>query len=103
MSALSTEQETAATLKWIKSFNKVTPSTAVKARLLCIHWAGGNGMAFRPWAAQYAPLGIDVLSMHSPGRLQRSKEALVDNIGTIVGQIILSTCHRLLNYSLIHL
>ncbi|CAM9413109.1 unnamed protein product, partial [Ectocarpus fasciculatus] len=69
---------------WVKSFNRIPTETPVTARLLCFHWAGGNGMAFRPWSLLFAPVGIDVLAMHCPGRLQRSKEPLVNNIPDIL-------------------
>lgn len=79
-------EDKAITLKWVKSFNRIPTDTPVTARLLCFHWAGGNGMAFRPWSLLFAPVGIDVLAMHCPGRLQRSKEPLVKNIPDIVGK-----------------
>ena len=85
MSATGSEDK-ATTLKWVKSFNRVPKDTPVEARLLCFHWAGGNGMAFRPWAMLFAPMGIDVLAVHSPGRLQRSKEPLIENTHEVVGE-----------------
>lgn len=93
MSALVAEDNTPI-LKWVKSFNKVPSGVSTKARMLCMHWAGGNGMAFRHWAALYGRMGIDILSMHAAGRLHRSKEPLLDNVAAIVGKI--SACLLLL-------
>lgn len=74
------------TLKWAKSFNRIPTTAQVTTRLLCFHWAGGNGMVYRPWAMLFAPLGIDVLAMHCPGRLQRVKEPNVDSVSDITGK-----------------
>ena len=84
MSTFEIEHSVAA--KWIQSF----PLCVVKelrARLICFHWAGGNGLAFfKPWARDLAAFGIEVRSIMLPSRMGRSKEAFVTDVRAIVGK-----------------
>lgn len=73
--------------KWLVGFP--SPPSNPKARLICFHWAGGNGFAFRPWAKSLQTRGIEVRSMMLPGRLSRSKEPLVTDVKEIVGKFYL--------------
>lgn len=71
-------------MKWVHCFKKLPPES-LKVRLLCLHWAGGNGMVYRPWSLKLNPLGIEVYTMNCPGRLNRAKEPLVTDLEVIKG------------------
>jgi medium-chain acyl-[acyl-carrier-protein] hydrolase len=73
--------------KWLLRFP--APPTVI-ARLICFHWAGGNGYAFRPWNKRFQQSGVEVISMMLPGRLSRSKEPLLTNVGEITCEIAAS-------------
>ena len=69
--------------RWIIQFQD--PPPYCHARLICFHWAGGNGQAFRPWSKVLHSNGIDVRAMMLPGRLSRSSEKFITNIQEITG------------------
>lgn len=79
--------------KWILSFPSSAASGGVscssaekqyQARLICFHWAGGNGQIFRTWN-KYLSNRIHVTAMGLPGRLSRSSERIPTDIHEIVG------------------
>jgi surfactin synthase thioesterase subunit len=72
--------------KWVHSF-KIIPAESRVARLLCFHWAGGNGMIFRPWSQFLEAKGIEVKAVMLPGRLARVKEPVALDMATVVGEI----------------
>lgn len=78
--------------KWILTFPPVASTTEAAnsssnkydARLMCFHWAGGNGQIFRTWN-KYLSSRIHITAMNLPGRLSRSQEKILTNIHEIVG------------------
>lgn len=71
--------------KWLISFNKNPSKTSYKATLICFHWAGGNGQAFRSWSKYFENYNIDLRAMMLPGRMGRAKEPLISDIHEITG------------------
>lgn len=60
-----------------------TPATPVRARLLCLPYAGGSASIFRDWSS-IVPRGVEVLAAQYPGRERRWKEPLVTRMEALV-------------------
>ncbi|WIY05765.1 alpha/beta fold hydrolase [Amycolatopsis mongoliensis] len=61
---------------WFRRFHPATPGAP---RLVCFPHAGGTASCFHPLSATLAP-GVDVLAVQYPGRQDRHREPLVDDL-----------------------
>lgn len=80
--------------KWIVTYPGPKEQTYTK-RLVCFHWAGGHGHAFRSWAKQLQNAGIDLMSIMLPGRMSRIKDPFIADVKRIAE--ILMDCFDQLN------
>ncbi len=71
------------------------PDPAPARRLLCIPYAGGNGLAYAPWAGQLGDRGVALYAVDLPGRLGRIDEPPYDEVDALVGDL----CDRLESWS----
>lgn len=60
---------------------------APRLRILCLPFAGGGTVAYRPWAAA-APPGVELLAARLPGRETRLREAPLDSLADVVAGIV---------------
>ena len=67
---------------WISNFN---PAPNARTRLLCFPHAGGSASYFFPLSSALAP-EFDVYAVQYPGRQDRYKEPLVDDIDDMADQ-----------------
>jgi medium-chain acyl-[acyl-carrier-protein] hydrolase len=56
-------------------------------RLLCFPCAGGGAGAYRSWVEQLAASGTEVWPLQLPGRENRLREAPIDDLGLLVGEL----------------
>ncbi|MFI6346683.1 thioesterase II family protein [Streptomyces sp. NPDC050560] len=78
---------------WIRRF---FPSEEAAVQLVCLPHAGGSAAFYRPMAQALSP-GLDVLCVQYPGRMERHREPLVDDLGTLADQVaeaVLGTVDR---------
>lgn len=59
------------------------PRPHAQVALVCFPWAGGNALAFRPWAASFPP-EVEVAAAEYPGRSTREAEAPQGDVGALV-------------------
>lgn len=67
---------------WIRNFN---PAPNARTRLLCFPHAGGSASYFFPLSSALAP-EFDVYAVQYPGRQDRYKEPLIDDIDDMADQ-----------------
>ncbi|UXY30528.1 thioesterase II family protein [Streptomyces sp. HUAS TT20] len=67
---------TTAESAWIRRYH---PAVADAPRLICFPHAGGSASFYFPVAKELTP-GIDVLVVQYPGRQERRREPLIDNV-----------------------
>ena len=65
---------------WIKPFK---PVPAARCRLICFPYAGGGALIFRLWH-EYLPSYVEVCPVKLPGRDNRIREPLFDDISLLV-------------------
>jgi trans-AT polyketide synthase, acyltransferase and oxidoreductase domains len=65
---------------WIKQFKPVKNS---KCRLFCFPYAGGGSLIFRLWH-EYLPSYVEVCPVKLPGRENRIREALFDDMSLLI-------------------
>ncbi|OXM53102.1 thioesterase II family protein [Amycolatopsis alba] len=68
---------------WIRRFH---PNQGAEARVVCLPHAGGSANFFHGLSGALAP-AVEVLAVQYPGRLDRSREPLVDDIGVLADEI----------------
>ncbi|QYN33623.1 alpha/beta fold hydrolase [Pseudonocardia sp. DSM 110487] len=68
---------------WLRRFHA---ATAPRARLVCFPHAGGSATFYFPVAAELAP-AVEVLGVQYPGRHDRHREPLVDDIRELAGSV----------------
>ncbi|MEV7018942.1 alpha/beta fold hydrolase [Streptomyces sp. NPDC093991] len=68
---------------WLRRF---VPSTPGAVRLLALPHAGGSAPYFMPLARALAP-GLDVVCVQYPGRQDRHREPLVEDLHTLADQL----------------
>ncbi|WP_417815553.1 thioesterase II family protein [Thalassospira alkalitolerans] len=67
---------------WVN--NHVTAQA--RLRLFCFPFAGGGGLAYRPWLTQF-PSDVDVIPVSLPGREQRFGDPVIDDLATMVAAL----------------
>ena len=68
---------------WCRRF-QAAPDAA--HRLICLPHAGGSASYYVPVATALAP-HVDVVALQYPGRQDRRREPLVDDIGTLADRV----------------
>lgn len=58
-----------------------------RARLLCLHHAGGNPSAFRPWLGEFGD-DVELLAIRLPGREARLRETPLTSVPAIVEPLV---------------
>lgn len=69
--------------KWVAKFSK---SGAVKMRLFCFPYAGGNAQVFKAWGDQL-PSTIEVCGIQPPGRSSRFTEPAFTDLEAMLGDL----------------
>jgi pyochelin biosynthesis protein PchC len=69
---------------WIRSFGF---ASAAPLQLVCFPHAGGTASYYRPMAKALAPY-VEVLAIQYPGRLERYRESLVDNVDELADHVV---------------
>ncbi|MFE4694952.1 thioesterase II family protein [Streptomyces sp. NPDC056749] len=75
--------DTPESLLWMRRFH---PTPADSMRLICFPFAGGSASYFRPLSELLAP-NLDVVGIQYPGRQDRHREDVIDDIPSLVAQI----------------
>jgi pyochelin biosynthetic protein PchC len=68
---------------WIRRY---FPSPDAEVQLICLPHAGGSASFYRPVAQALTP-HIEVLAVQYPGRQDRHRERLIDDIGTLADRV----------------
>ncbi|GAA1954221.1 thioesterase II family protein [Amycolatopsis minnesotensis] len=69
---------------WLRTFR---PRASPSARLVCFPHSGGSAAFYRRWATAL-PEDVELVAVQYPGRLDRIREPLVDDMPTMVAAII---------------
>jgi surfactin synthase thioesterase subunit len=75
--------------RWLRRYPPVLGEGAarVRARLFCLHFAGGSASVFRDWPASMPP-HIAVEALMLPGRERRFKERPIDRMDVLVDALV---------------
>jgi medium-chain acyl-[acyl-carrier-protein] hydrolase len=68
------------TSNWLVPAN---PATGVKRRLFCLPYAGGGASLFHTWRS-HVPAGVELLAVQLPGRENRLREPLFNDVSELV-------------------
>ncbi|QWF84797.1 thioesterase II family protein [Amycolatopsis sp. CA-230715] len=69
---------------WLRTFR---PCSSATARLVCFPHSGGSAAFYRSWATAL-PSDVELVAVQYPGRLDRIREPLVDDMPTMVEAIV---------------
>ncbi|MFJ3232134.1 thioesterase II family protein [Streptomyces sp. NPDC086787] len=75
---------------WIRRYH---PAVADAPRLICFPHAGGSASFYFPVAKELTP-GIDVLVVQYPGRQERRREPLIDNVPELADRVFEELRHH---------
>lgn len=70
--------------EWIRRYR---PAPGAAIRLVCLPHAGGSASFFLPVSAALSP-AIDVLAVQYPGRQDRLREPMIDNLGDLADAVV---------------
>jgi surfactin synthase thioesterase subunit len=71
----------------ICNIQKLNNPAQVKLSLVCFHWAGGNGMAYKPMARVLEASGFAVYAISLPGRNGRGTSAMFRRMADIINTL----------------
>lgn len=70
--------------EWIRRYR---PAPGAAIRLVCLPHAGGSASFFLPVAAALSP-AVDVLAVQYPGRQDRLREPMIDDLGDLADAVV---------------
>src|SRR6266576_2879618 len=81
-------------LSWSKTptIRPVRLATDARVRLICFPYAGGSPTVFRQWP-DFFSAGIEICSIHLPGRGDRLSESSLTRIAPVADAVCASLAH----------